>query len=119
MLLRYNDDYYLVGKYQGDGGKRIEKVWNRWYEKEVNFSQMQFYGNPVAIYRKRYINWDDRGKSDAYKDFCTDDQDFYKKEQIETFVWIPIKKVDCKYKISELTEDELAILMRDIVGEAG
>lgn len=116
---RCNDRYYLVGQYFGYGCRRVDKEYNRWYDKEVNYTQMYFFGNPVAKYRARDINWDDWDKDDAYKDFFTNDKDFYKHESVETFVWIPIKEVDEQYKVKRFTKKELAILLRDIVGEAG
>ena len=64
-------------------------------------------------------NWDDWDKDDRYKDFYTNDKEFYKHEKIESFVWLPIKEVPDDYTIQELTEKELAALMRDIVREAG
>ena len=113
------DEYYLVGQYFGYGGVRVEKIYNRWYEKEVNYSQMRFFGNPVANYKKRERNWDDRGKEDAYKDFYTNDKSFYEKESVQTFVWLPIKKVDKAFSIKKFTKGDLSVLLADIVGEAG
>ena len=113
------DKYYLVGQYFGYGCRRVDPMYNRWYEKEIKYQQMHFFGNPVANYRARDINWDDWEKDDAYKDFYTNDKDFYKHESVETFVWLPIKEVDKDYKINKLTANELALLLRDIVGEAG
>ena len=118
-VIRVNDEYFLVGKYIGNGCKRVELGWNRWYDIEVQFSQMDFWGNPIAEYNARDINWDDWDKKDRYKDFYTNDKEFYKHESIETFVWLPIKEVYEDYKIEELTEEEYMILMADIVGEAG
>ena len=118
-VLKCNDTYYLTGQYLGNGFKRVELNWNRWYEKEVKYAPMYFCGNPVAKCVSRDINWDDWDKEDRYKDFYTNDKDFYKHDKIETFVWLPIKEVSGDYKIRELDERELAILMRDIVGEAG
>ena len=114
-----NDKYYLVGQYFGYGCRRINHMLNRWYNTQVKYSQMGFYGNPIAEYIKRDIKWDDFDKSDAYKDFYTNDRDFYKHEQIKTFVWIPIKEVNAQYKISELNIEDFALLLMDIVGEAG
>ena len=114
-----NDKYYLVGQYFGYGCRRVSPDYNRWYDKEVQYSQMHFFGNPVAKYRARDINWDDWGKDDAYKDFYTNDKDFYKNESVETFVWLPIKEVDRQYIINEPTMEDLALLLLDIVGEAG
>ena len=114
-----NDTYYLVGQYFGYGCRRVEPMYNRWYDTEVQYSQMHFYGNPIAEYAARDINWDDIDNRDAYKDFFTNDKDFYKHEKVETFVWLPIKKVSEQYEIEELNADELAILMMDIVGEGG
>ena len=118
-VLKCGDKHYLVGQYCGYGGCRVESLYNRWYDTEVKYSQMHFYGNPIAEYIQRDINWDDLEKGDAYKDFYTNDRDFYKHEQIETFVWLPIKEVNPEFKIKELCKEEFAILMRDIVGEAG
>lgn len=118
-VLRCNEEIYLVGQYEGYGCCRVEPNYNRWYDVEVNYSQMHFFGNPIAKYKARDINWDDWGKDDAYKDFYTNDKDFYKNEQVKTFVWIPIKEVDLFYKIKELSDDETALLLRDIVGETG
>lgn len=118
-VLRCNEKLYLVGQYEGYGCCRTEPNYNRWYDIEVKYQQMNFWGNPIAEYTKRYINWEDLNKTDAYKDFYTNDKDFYKDEQIKTFVWIPIKEVDSSYKIEELSDDELTLLLRDIVGEAG
>ena len=117
--LKCDDTYYLVGQYFGHGCRCVELNYNRWYDTEVQYSQMKFWGNPVAEYTARDVNWDDREKSDRDKDFYTNDKDFYKDEKVETFVWIPIKEVSAQYKIKELNADELAILMMDIVGEAG
>lgn len=114
-----NDKYYLVGQYFGYGCRRVEQLYNRWYDKEVNYCQMNFFGNPVAKYKARDINWDDWEKDDAYKDFYTNDKDFFKNESVETFVWLPIKEVNEQYIISEPSMDCLALLMVDIVGEAG
>lgn len=114
-----NDKYYLVGQYFGYGCKRIHPMINRWYNKEIKYCQMHFFGNPVAKYRARDINWDDWGKDDAYKDFYTNDKDFYKHEQVETFVWLPIKEVDSQYRIRKLSNKELSLLLVDIIGEAG
>ncbi len=114
-----NEEYYLVGQYFGYGCRRIDPMFNRWYNTEVQYSQMRFYGNPVARYVCRDINWDDYDSSDAYKDFYTNDKDFYKHEKVETFVWLPIKKVNAEYKISELTMDDITLLLMDIVGKAG
>lgn len=116
---RCDDEYYLVGQYFGYGCRRIDPTFNRWYNTEVKYIQMGFEGNPVAEYVKRDINWDDFGKSDAYKDFYTNDKDFYKHEKVETFVWLPIKEVSARYKLRELNTDDLALLLRDIVGEDG
>lgn len=116
---RCEDEYYLVGQYFGYGGVRVEKIYNRWYNKEVNYAQMHFFGNPVAKYVQRDINWDDWDKDDAYKDFYTNDKSFYKHESVETFVWLPIKKVDKDYRIKRLQKDDLRVLLSDIVGEAG
>ena len=118
-VLKYGTKCYLVGKYYGQGCKRVENGYNRWYNTEIKYSQMGFYGNPIAEYTERDINWDDWDKSDAYKDFYTNDPDFYKHEQIECFVWLPIKRVETDYKICELSGAQLGALMRDIVGEAG
>ena len=114
-----NDKYYLVGQYFGYGCRRVSPDYNRWYDKDIIYSQMHFYGNPVAKYRARDINWDDWGKDDAYKDFYTNDKDFYKNESVETFVWLPIKEVDKQFEINEPTMDDLTLLLVDIVGEAG
>ena len=116
---RCNEKYYLVGQYFGYGCRRVEFNINMWYDTKVKYSQMGFYGNPVAEYRKRDINWDDFDKSDAYKDFYTNDKNFYKHEKVETFVWLPIKEVSAQYKISELNTDDLDLLLMDIVGESG
>ena len=116
---RCNSECYLVGQYFGYGCRKIDPSINKWYKTEVKYSQMHFWGNPVAEYIMRDINWEDFDKSDAYKDFYTNDKDFYKHEQIETFVWIPIKKVNNQFEIAELNSDDLAVLLRDIVGEAG
>jgi hypothetical protein len=118
-VLRCNDKCYLVGQYFIRGVRSVVYNINRWYNTEVKYSQVGFFGNPVAEYTQRYINWDDMYEEDAYKDFYTNDKDFYQYEKIETFVWLPIKEVSENYKISELSEDELAFLLRDIVGEAG
>lgn len=114
-----NDKYYLVGQYFGCGGKRVSTIYNRWYNKDVKYSQMHFFGNPIAEYKSRYVNWENLNKSDAYKDFYTNDKDFYKDETVETFVWLPIREVKKQYKINEPTIKELALLLVDIVGEAG
>lgn len=119
LVLKYDTEYYLAGQYKGNGCRRISPIWNRWYKKETKYSQMNFFGNPVANYRCREISWDDWGSDDAYKDFYTDDKAFYQHEEIETFVWIPIKKVAEDYKIHALTKNEIAGFMRDIIGEAG
>lgn len=116
---RCGDEYYLVGQYYGYGGVRVKKMYNRWYDKEVNYSQMDFFGNPIAKYRARDINWDDWDKEDACKDFYTNDKSFYKHESVETFVWLPIKKVDKDFRIKRFTKDNLSVLLADIVGEAG
>ena len=118
-VMKCGNKNYLVGKYFGCGCRRVEEMYNRWYDKTVKYSQMHFYGNPIAEYVSRDINWDDMEKSDAYKDFYTNDKDFYKHESIETFVWLPIKEVNSEFEIKELCKEEFAILMRDIVGEAG
>ena len=118
-VIRCNDEYYLVGQYFGYGCRRIDPMLNRWYNTDGKYTQMGFYGNPVAEYLQRDINWDDFDKEDAYKDFCTNDKDFYKHEKVETFVWLPIRKVDRDYKIGRLSKEDLAILLKDIVGEAG
>ena len=116
---RCGAEYYLVGQYCGYGGVRVEKGYNRWYDKEINYHQMYFFGNPVANYIKRDINWDDWGKGDAFKDFFTNDKSFYKHESVKTFVWLPIKEVDKDFRIKRLTKGDLGILLADIVGEAG
>lgn len=118
-VLKYNEKIYLVGQYEGCGCRRVELNYNRWYDIEVKYKQMNFWGNPIAEYRMRYINWEDLNKSDAYKDFYTNDKDFYKNERVKSFVWIPIKEVDSSYKIKELSGYELSLLLRDIIGEAG
>ena len=119
MVIKYGKEYYLVGQYEGHGCKHDDPIYNRWYEKEVKYSQMHFYGNPVAEYTCRDINWDDWDKDDAFKDFYTDNKEFFKHDTVKTFVWLPIKKVDKDYKIKALTKQEIQILMVDIIGEAG
>ena len=118
-LVEIDNEFLLLGQYKGLGCKRISNTYNRWYEKEVKYSQMHFYGNRIANYQRRDVNWDDIGKDDSYKDFYTNDGSFFKNEKIETFVWLPIKKVYKNYKITELTKEEISLLMRDIVGDAG
>ena len=118
-VIRCYDEYYLVGQYFVYGCRRVSTSFNHWYNTEVKYSQVNFYGNPVAEYLQRDINWDEWNKDDAYKDFYTNDKDFYKHEKIETFVWLPIRKVDRDYKIGRLSKEDLAILLKDIVGEAG
>lgn len=114
-----DNKYYLVGQYFGYGCRRVENLYNRWYDKEVKYSQMNFYGNPVAQYHARYVDWENSEKDDAYKDFYTNDKCFYKNESIETFVWLPIKEVDKQYQINEIDSEDVSLLLRDIVGEAG
>lgn len=114
-----NDKHYLVGQYFGCGCRRVFRSYNIWYDKEVDYCQMDFFGNPVAKYKARDINWDDWGKEDACKDFYTNDKDFYKNESVETFVWLPIKEVDKQYKIKKLSKTDLCLLLVDIIGEAG
>ncbi|MCR4684710.1 MAG: hypothetical protein K5649_04515, partial [Lachnospiraceae bacterium] len=78
-----------------------------------------YWGNPIAEYRHRDINWDDKGSQDAYKDFYTNDKNFYKHDTVKTFVWLPIKEIDKDYKLKPLTLKDIDNLMRDIIGEAG
>lgn len=119
MVINTEGKYRLVGKYKGKGCKRLSTSWNRWYNIEVKYSQMNFYGNQIAEYYSRDVDWDKQHDSDRYKDFYTNDPDFYKDEEIESFVWLPIKEVNESYKIGRITQKDLAILLRDIVGEAG
>jgi hypothetical protein len=118
-ILKYEDKHYLVGQYFGYGCRRVEDLYNRWYDITVKYCQMHFYGNPIGEYTSRNINWENTDKPDAYKDFYTNDKDFYKHEKVETFVWLPIKEISCDEKIKELNEEEISCLLRDIVGEAG
>ena len=119
VVIKYDNEYYLCGQYKGIGCYCVNECWNRWYEKETKYSQMHFYGNPIAEYKERMPDWDKQHDSDAYKDFYTNDKDFYKDESIETFVWLPIKKVDENYKIEDISKEDLSFLLQDIVGEAG
>ena len=118
-IVKYADEYLLCGQYDGVGCRRIEKSWNRWYEKETKYCQMLFWGNLIAEYNQRHPDWDKLDSIDAYKDFYTNDKDFYKNESIKTFVWLPIKTVDENYMIEEPTARDLEILMADIPGESG
>ena len=118
-VIKYRGEYYLCGKYRGKGCYRVDDEWNRWYKENTKYAQMRFFGNPIAEYTMRTPDWDKRYDSDAYKDFYTNDKDFYKDESIETFVWLPIRKVDEQYKIENISKDDLSFLLRDIVGEAG
>ena len=78
-----------------------------------------YYYNKSVEYTKRGINWEDYDKQDRYKDFYTNEGDFYKHEKVETFVWLPIKRLSEDEKIRPLTKEEISRLLRDIVGEAG
>lgn len=117
--IRYEGKYILVGGYVGKGGKRLENRYIKASGETIKYSQMEYYGNNIAIYFKRKPDWNKMFLADAYRDFYTNDKDFYKDEVIETFVWLPIKDVTKNYKIKELTEVEISTLLRDIVGEAG
>ena len=119
-VIRYADDIMLCGQYEGKGCCRLEKIWNDWYKKDTEYCQMHFWGNKIAEYKKRNPSWEDiHSGGDAYKDFYTNDREFYKDEEIKTFVWIPIKYVDAEYKIKPLTVKEMQVLMADILGESG
>lgn len=80
---------------------------------------MEYYGNNIATYFKRKPDWNKMFLADAYEGFYTNDKDFYKEEEVKTFVWLPIKDVTKDYKIKKLTRAEVSALLRDIVGEAG
>jgi hypothetical protein len=119
MKVKVNNEYMLLGQYKGIGGKRVGDFYNRFYNKNVKYCQMNFYGNPIAKYKSRYADWDKIGSADAYKDFYTDDDKFYHDEVVETFVWLPIEIVSEDYEIKRLDNDQIKELLRDIVGEAG
>ena len=78
---------------------------------QTKYCQMLFWGNLIAEYNQRHPDWDKLDSIDAYKDFYTNDKDFYKNESIKTFVWLPIKTVDENYMIEEPTARDLEILM--------
>jgi hypothetical protein len=117
--VKVNDEYILLGQYKGIGGKRVGDFYNNFYNKNVKYGQMNFYGNSIAKYKGRYPDWDKIGSTDAYKDFYTNDDKFYHDEIVETFVWLPIKIVKEDYEIEKLDNDQMKLLLRDIVGEAG
>lgn len=116
---KVGDQYYLLGQYECYGGKQIGDSYNRWYDKNVKYSQMRFHGNPIAIYDQRKPDWDNRNSSDAYKDFYTNDKTFFKNETLKTFVWLPIQVIDEDFQLKELDEEQLKRLLCDILGEAG
>ena len=118
-VIKYGRKYYLVGQYKGKGCKRVGEFYNRWYDKKVKYEQMYFFGNPIADYQYRKPELSVFYNQDAYKDYYTDDKEFFKSDTIETFVWLPIKEVKKDYKIKALTKQELAQLLVDIIGESG
>lgn len=118
-VIKYGRKYYLVGQYEGKGCKRVGEEYNRWYNTEVKYKPMSFYGNDVAIYSHRKPELSVVYNPDAYKDYFTNDKEFFKYDSIETFVWLPIKEVTKDYQLKTLTQKEIAYLMRDIIGEAG
>ena len=119
--IKFRNRYILCGQYFCKGCCREQKIWNRWYDKETNYTQIEVWGNSVVIHEKRYPDWDalKSGRADAYKDFSTNDRSFFKEETISTFVWIPIRYVQEGYEITEPTEQDIARLMCDLPGEAG
>ena len=118
-FMKYDNKFLLVGQYSGTGCKIVMNDLWKLCPIDAKYGQVHFYGNKIAKHVKRYVNWEDRNNSDAYKSFYTDDKSFFKDEHIETFVWLPIKEVSEAYKIKALTKDEIMYFMRDIVGEAG
>ena len=125
-VIQYKNEYWLAGQYEINGGVQLDELgYNRWKDEKIKYSQMGFYGNSIAEYRKREPNWDkiytESGfpVDDAYADFYTNDRSFFKYEHIHSFVWLPIEQVDISYKVKKLTNKQLQILLRDIVGDAG
>lgn len=104
-VMTWNGQCFLCGQYAGLGCKQI------WTEDDDVFPYgvMNFYGNPIATYRSYFHK----------KEKWSDRKEDFKHDKIETFVWLPIKKVEEDYQIMELTEKELSELLQDIVGEAG
>lgn len=115
----YKGEYKLVGKYKIKGCRRISLMFNRYKQEETKYDQVNFYGNPIATHFKRDIEWNKLNSNDAYADFMTNDKNFYKDEEIETFVWLYIKDMREDEEIKELSEEEKERLLRDIIGEAG
>ncbi len=89
-VLQYGDKHYLVGQYRAKGCKQSGDFYNTWYDTDVKYREMSYWGNPIAEYRHRDINWDDKGSQDAYKDFYTNDKNFYKHDTVKTFVYFSI-----------------------------
>ena len=115
-LVRYGKTYMVIARYEATGCKRCDPTYNHWYDKIVKYHQMHFFGNKVATYEYRKPEvW----SIDAYKEYYTDDKEFFKDDKVNCFVWLPIKRVTKDYKLKALTKKEIDQLMQDITGESG
>lgn len=119
MVVQIGNKRELVGKYKAKGCKRVGTFYNRWYDTYCKYAEMYYFGNSIVRYGKKIMDSPDFSKPDKFKDYITNDKKFYADTEIEAFVWIPIKEVRSNYKLKALNKDELKILMRDILGEAG
>ena len=114
----FKNKYYLVAKYHIKGIYRYDEYCDRWSDTIYHLVQADYFGNPICILNMAKLYGFDKRRPEEEMSVSNKPDNFLN-DAIDCFVWLPIAYCDENTQIHRLSENELAIMLRDIPGEGG
>lgn len=109
---------YLVAKYHIKGIYRYYEIRDRWSDTVYHLQQAHYWGNPICKLEMAQLYGFDKKRPE--EELCVSNKpDNFLNDAIECFVWLPIARCDDNTQIHRLSKEEIAVMLRDIPGEAG
>lgn len=91
---------------------------DRWSDTIYHLVQADYFVNPICILNMAKLHGFDKRRPEEEMNVSNKPDNFLN-DSIDCFVWLPIAYCDENTQIHKLSEDELAIMLRDIPGEGG
>ena len=114
----FKNRYYLVAKYHIRGIYRYDSYLDQWSDTIYHLAQVYYCGNPICkLDMAKLYGLDEKRPEEEM--MVSNKPDNFLNDSIECFVWLPIAPCNEETQIHKLSKDELAIMLRDIPGEAG
>nr|MCR4609397.1 hypothetical protein [Eubacterium sp.] len=115
-VIKYDDDYILCGQCKAKGCRRCSND-------DTGYIVMGDCEDKIVKQRVRYTENEYFNMADYTKpykvrlDLIKQDKNLFNEDTIETYAWIPIKKVSSTYEITSISSKDIRTLMGHILGE--